>query len=89
VPKFVVYNTFFFDLIKRSFGTKSSEPSSRDTQALVKRIEKAGVVTDDILRVDTVLIPINHEGNHWVLGTVQPLRQQVELWDSLGGIQGQ
>ena len=28
-------------------------------------------------------------GNHWVLGTVRPLRQQIELWDSLGGIQGQ
>jgi len=88
VPKFVVHNTYFFDIMERSFGTKSSQPSSKDVQALLRTMEKAGVVKDNVLKVDTVLIPINHNGNHWVLGTVRPLRRQVELWDSLGGIQG-
>jgi hypothetical protein len=56
VPKFVVHNTYFFALTERSFGTKSSRLSSNDAQALLKRMEKAGVVTDDILKVDTVLL---------------------------------
>ena len=74
--------------MERSFRTKSSQPLPIDAQALFRTMAKIGVATDDILKVDTVLIPINHNGNHWVLGTVRPLRRQVELWDSLGGIQG-
>lgn len=87
MPKFVVHSTYFFDIIKRSFHTKSNQPSSKDAQARLRTIKKAGVVKDDALQVDTILNPINHNGNRWVLGTVRPLRRQVELWDSLRGDQ--
>ncbi|KAH8843729.1 hypothetical protein MCOR27_004854 [Pyricularia oryzae] len=73
-PKCVLLNSHFYSNVSRSKGLG-------DTNRWMRRL---GVRPDNLLSVETFVIPINLGNNHWTLAVVRPLKGEVAHIDSMG-----
>ncbi|TLD33439.1 hypothetical protein PspLS_00792 [Pyricularia sp. CBS 133598] len=73
-PKCVLLNSHFYSNVKNSKGLG-------DTTRWMRRL---GVRPDNLLSVETFVIPINLGSNHWTLAVVRPGKGELAHIDSLG-----
>ena len=71
---FLVFNSFIWNKIR--------DQALGSMDAIMKR-KKLGAA-EDLLKVDTILFPINVAASHWTLGVVRPMARTIEYFDSFG-----
>ncbi|KAI6354204.1 hypothetical protein MCOR25_008712 [Pyricularia grisea] len=73
-PKCVFVNSHFYSNVKSSKGLSNMD----------RWMRRVGVRPDNFLNVETFVIPVNLDANHWTLAVIRPSKGEVAHVDSLG-----
>lgn len=80
-------NTFFYEKCRAAFearGLRTKESTWSKAAAFVKKKK----LKYSILDCELIFVPINENGNHWVLGVINMLARSVRMMDCLYGGSG-